>query len=532
MDNKDYIDCQWFYIGDYVLNSLYRLGITDIFGIPGDYVLDFVELIEKHDTLKFINTCDENGAAIAADAYARINNAGCLCITYGVGGLKTLNALANAYVEKSPVILISGAPPIYEKSKFNDRFMLHHEVNKNNTQLKMVKEVTCYQAVLSDPFTAIRELDNAFNALRKYSQPIYIELPKDFTFEKAYYFKTPMPKTSDPNFTSSLWEVASEIIHFIKNSQNALVMVGLEVGRFQVRNQVYEFIERTQIPFCTTVMGKSSFGENHRLFAGCYVGKMSNKEVYNYVESRDCCIMMGVQVTDTVSGIFSSKRFLKNDDNIKLNMNGVQVNNHFYPNVNMIQVLDLLLNSEEFQEDFNEIYSTHHAYRHPAHPPSPLPVNPDHHDTEEYSNEEKEAKNAINGSEKETRKKNASSTEEIKFNKSSQMKLSKTNLPSSFLKKILNFEPSNKPLSNDIIYRIVNRWINANTTVVCDVGDPSFGTYDLFMPKGAIYLNPAIYLSLGFGVPGGLGACAAKPTRRTIIICGDGGFQVRRIHHQ
>jgi len=48
-------------------------------------------------------------------------------------------------------------------------------------------------------------------------------------------------------------------------------MVGLEVGRFQVKHQVYEFIERTQIPFCTTVMGKSSFGENHRLFAGCYV---------------------------------------------------------------------------------------------------------------------------------------------------------------------------------------------------------------------------------------------------------------------
>jgi len=77
-------------------------------------------------------------------------------------------------------------------------------------------------------------------------------------------------------------------------------------------------------------------------------------------------------------------------------MNGIQVNNHCYHNINMIQVLDLILNSEEFQEDLNEIYSTRHAYRHPVHPPSPPPENQDHpHDDQENSDEEKENKNTM-----------------------------------------------------------------------------------------------------------------------------------------
>ncbi|ORX46355.1 Thiamin diphosphate-binding protein [Piromyces finnis] len=525
--HSDCMDYQWFFLGDYILQQLTHLGIKNIFGIPGDYILDFVHLIEKFPGIDFINTCDENGAAIAADVYARINKVGCLCITYGVGGLKTLNALANAFVEKSPVIMISGSPPIIEKSKFNNSYLLHHEITKKNIQLTMVREVTCYQAILNDPFTAITELNKAFEALKKYSKPIYIELPKDFTFKKAYNLKHPslsivasVNTSCNSNFTSTLWEAASEMIHLIKNSQQALVMIGLEVDRFNAQNLVMEFIERTQLPFCTTVMGKSTFGENNRLFAGCYVGKMSNKEVYNYVESCDCCIMIGVQITDTVSGMFSSKRILKNDDNIRISMDNIQINNHCYKDINMIQILDLILTDEVFQEDLCIIHANCHAYYHSfSLPPTfkascSLSSNDDNHENISSFPSDNE-----NGKEKNYGKDSD--------NKSTKGKEWKTNLPSSFLRRILDFEPSvYRPLQNDAIYRIINRWINSNTTVICDVGDPSFGTYDLFMPKGSIYINPAIYLSLGFGIPGALGACAADPERRVIAICGDGGFQM------
>src|SRR6185312_3368388 len=96
-------------IGSTVLNRLHRLGVRHIFGIPGDYVLSLYQLIEA-SPIKHIGTTREDCAGFAADAYARINGIGAVCVTYCVGGLTVCNSVAGAYAEKSPVVVISGAP--------------------------------------------------------------------------------------------------------------------------------------------------------------------------------------------------------------------------------------------------------------------------------------------------------------------------------------------------------------------------------------------------------------------------------------
>jgi TPP-dependent 2-oxoacid decarboxylase len=74
-------------IGGYLIQRLYDNGVRHIFGVPGDFVLDSIELIESNK-LKVNNTCDEQAAAFAADSYARIGGLGAVCVTYCVGGLK------------------------------------------------------------------------------------------------------------------------------------------------------------------------------------------------------------------------------------------------------------------------------------------------------------------------------------------------------------------------------------------------------------------------------------------------------------
>src|SRR5881275_2268419 len=93
-------------IGEYLIQRLYAHGVRRVFGIPGDYVLGFYDLLEK-SKLRIINTCDEQGAGFAADAYARLRGLGVVCITYCVGGLKVVNPVAGAFAEKSPVVVIS-----------------------------------------------------------------------------------------------------------------------------------------------------------------------------------------------------------------------------------------------------------------------------------------------------------------------------------------------------------------------------------------------------------------------------------------
>src|ERR687891_871032 len=162
-------------IGDYLIHSLAGRGITHIFGVPGDYILSFYDRLTK-SKISVVNTCDEQGAGFAADAYARVRGLGVVCITYCVGGLKVTNTTAEAFAEKSPVVVISGAPGMKERER---NPLLHHKVREFDTQFKVFKQLTVASSVLSDPQTAFQEIDRVLHAALRYKRPVYLELPRD-----------------------------------------------------------------------------------------------------------------------------------------------------------------------------------------------------------------------------------------------------------------------------------------------------------------------------------------------------------------
>ena len=87
-------------IGDYLIRRLRESGVRDVFGVPGDYVLSFYAQLES-SPLRVVGCTREDCAGFAADAYARINGIGAVCVTYCVGGLSLCNSIAGAYAEKS-----------------------------------------------------------------------------------------------------------------------------------------------------------------------------------------------------------------------------------------------------------------------------------------------------------------------------------------------------------------------------------------------------------------------------------------------
>ena len=109
---------------DFLLERLENAGIKDMMSVPGDYILPFLRKVSE-SKIRLINNTDESNAGFAADAYARVHGIGCVCATYNVGALKLCNAIAGAYAEKSPVVVISGSPGMKER---DEDFMLHHMV--------------------------------------------------------------------------------------------------------------------------------------------------------------------------------------------------------------------------------------------------------------------------------------------------------------------------------------------------------------------------------------------------------------------
>src|SRR5688572_33102174 len=110
-------------------------------------------MLEK-SPIRVIGCCKEDHAGFAADAYARLNGMGAVCVTYCVGGLSLTNSIAGAYAEKSPVVVISGAPGLRER--YNNP-LLHHKVRDFRTHLEVLEKICVATTELVDPSLAFRE---------------------------------------------------------------------------------------------------------------------------------------------------------------------------------------------------------------------------------------------------------------------------------------------------------------------------------------------------------------------------------------
>ena len=160
-------------LGEYLIEQLQNTGLEHVFGIQGDYVLGFYSRLYQ-SRLELINTCDEQGAGFAADAYARMRGFGAVCVTYGVGALKLANSTAQAFAELSPVLVISGAPGISERE--HDP-LLHHKIRSFQTQLNVFREMTSAQAVLTDSKTAASEINRVINKILETKRPVILSSP-------------------------------------------------------------------------------------------------------------------------------------------------------------------------------------------------------------------------------------------------------------------------------------------------------------------------------------------------------------------
>ncbi len=289
-------------IGGYLIERLQAHGLRDLFGIPGDYVLNFYGMLEE-SPINVVGCTREDCAGYAADGYARVHGLGAACITYCVGGLSLVNAVAGAYAEKSPVIVISGAPGMSERE--HDP-LLHHRVRDFSTQREVFEKITVASAALEDPLTAFREIDRCLEAAVRFKRPVYLELPRDRVDTQSLFPHEPVKEIFRSN-PDALRESIDEAAEMISGCKKPVILAGVEVHRFGLREKVLEFAERHQIPIAATLLGKSVVSERHPLYVGVYEGAMGRETVQTFVEESDCVILLGTFMSDINLGINTAR---------------------------------------------------------------------------------------------------------------------------------------------------------------------------------------------------------------------------------
>jgi indolepyruvate decarboxylase len=287
----------------HVLSRLRSIGITDIFGVPGDFSFPVNDAICEDPEMRWIGCCNELNAAYAADGYARIRGLGAICTTYGVGELSALNGIAGAYAEHLPLFHLVGAPKMAAQTA---RALIHHTLGNGEYDLfhRMAQPVVCASAVMSPQNVAL-ETERLISEALYHRRPVYMSFPADYATQSVVSEAQPVPlPRSDPDF---LLAATDAIVAALAKARTACFLPGILLARTQLQSAMQAVIDASGLPFATMIMGKSVLDEQHPNYIGMYDGALMNEDVRNFVESCDLVLEVGTQLTDFNSGAFTAK---------------------------------------------------------------------------------------------------------------------------------------------------------------------------------------------------------------------------------
>jgi indolepyruvate decarboxylase len=335
-------------IGQYLLNRLSEIGIRDIFGVPGDYNLSFLDYVEDNPNLNWIGNSNELNAAYAADGYARMNGVAAMITTFGVGELSALNGIAGSFAEQVPVIQITGAPTIHIQE--NGLYM-HHTLGLGNFEnsKNAYKQFTIAQASLTEE-NAASEIDRVIKEVMTHKRPGYISLPIDIA-NKPIITKSSKPLSLELDYNESdVKKVSDRVLELLNNSKNPVIFAGNDLIRYNIQDKFTEWTKKANLPVTTFLYGKSAFDETNINFIGTYYPNLSDKKTLDRIDNSDLVIIFGTKIIDSSTGGFAQKfsdnvTFVINSDEIKL-PNGSHLNN-----IPLDNLLDNLIASDYYHDE-------------------------------------------------------------------------------------------------------------------------------------------------------------------------------------
>lgn len=278
-------------VGAYILDCLKKLGIKDLFGVPGDYNLIFLDDVMKDKGIRWIGNTNELNAGYAADAYAKIHGISALATTGGVGELSAINAIGGAYAENVPIIHIVGHPSL-QAQQF--KHFIHHFLEEGTRFTHPHQEIAGKVSQMTGVVTrynATTEVPRLIQAALETKKPVTMYVPSDESSQlieaTAFHAKYP---PSDKKHLDSLIE---EMKKALKGAKKPLLIVDLFASRFSLKKQVRKLVSHLQIPAATTLFGRGTLDETDKHFLGMYVGSNSEKSIENAVKEADTIIVIG-----------------------------------------------------------------------------------------------------------------------------------------------------------------------------------------------------------------------------------------------
>jgi len=439
-------------LGDFLVAYLKKIGVTHVFGIPGDLVLRLFARLARGPDLRIVTLSHEPGVGFAADGYARATGRiGVACVTYGAGGHNMVNAVAGSFSERVPVLVLSGGPGDVERRLGT---LIHHQAKEVESQLRIYQEVTSAARLLDDPNSAAATVHEVVQTVWREQRPGYLEIHRDMVGRRIRVPREILAWDGSLHFPRSDERKTVEAVRDTAERFNAarrpFTLVGIETYRYKMHREVRRLAERMGAPVATTVLAKGAFPMDHPLHMGVHMGALGPRAIVKRVDRADLVLSLGTPLTDIDLGSGPSRIAI--ESSIRAVDGRVSVSHHTYTDVYIRDFVRGLLRTR--------------LRRH---------------------------------------------RERVRYY---------DNLPP---------QPSAiaRPIQVSDVLHEVNRFLRGRRgyAVVAESGDMLFGGLEVRVAGGGPYLAQGYYASMGFGIPGAIGAEIGTGLR-PLDLCGDGAFQM------
>lgn len=303
-------------VASYLNKRLAEINVKHVMAIPGDYISEWVETLDTDCSAGLIRVHPNNEmcATYAADGYGRATGGktvGCVCTTYGVGALNAVQAVAGAFVENVPLVLVNGSPsPAQFNSQRDEGVLWHHMFDGSYTDLRIFEQITRMAVRIDNPAIAPDLIDAALIACITDSKPVYIEIANSMEGYpvQPVSTRTPLVKSPVPQSATSLDEAIASVLPVLVACKNLVVLGGVEIARNSLQENFTNLLNTLKAPYLSSLLGKSILSEyNAPYFSGTYNGNNSQQNVQDLVIGADVILSLGVHETDfNFTGIAST----------------------------------------------------------------------------------------------------------------------------------------------------------------------------------------------------------------------------------
>lgn len=327
-------------LGGHLARRLVQIGVKDVFSVPGDFNLTLLDHLIAEPGLNLVGCCNELNAGYAADGYARAKGVGACVVTFTVGGLSVLNAIAGAYSESLPVICIVGGP---NSNDYGTNRILHHTIGLPDfsQELQCFRTVTCAQAVVNNLEDAHELIDTAISTALKESKPVYISIGCNLpAIPHPTFAREPVPFSIPPISSNQLGLEAAveETAKLLNKAVKPVIVAGCKLRAAKAQKAFMEFADASGYPITIMPSAKGLVPEHHPNFIGTYWGAVSSNFVGEIVESADAYIFVGPIFNDYSSVGYSL--LIKKEKSIIVQPNRVTIGNG--PSLGWVFMADFL----------------------------------------------------------------------------------------------------------------------------------------------------------------------------------------------